>query len=322
MPSDNPLMQLERTPDERNFGNGTWPDDEPPDWKWPKESPKVLLRRLELPKRRFGLQARVEEFELQLPITYRDDSRGPGAERVITVPDPGYPFTTDLTSVPRLLTWLVPKSGRHLPAALVHDGLVGGAPASYLVDGTSPDERTRIDRIDADAIFRNAMHDMDVRLVRRWLVWAAVANASLLTGARAGWTWQRWWFRVVGLLVLLLIVWCGVSATLEVFNAATPPLGDLIWIDSDEWWLRILQGLAGAIVIPLALALLWGRYYRAGAIAGVALATVFHATVAVALVAVFYAVIELIARNAAVACLFAAAVAGSALALFLGTAFT
>ena len=44
-------------------------------------------------------------------------------------------FTTDLASVPMLFTWLVPKSGAHLPAALLHDGLVGGAahdPASYV----------------------------------------------------------------------------------------------------------------------------------------------------------------------------------------------
>jgi hypothetical protein len=272
----------------------------------------------------------VEEFELELPITYRDDSRG-GQPRVITVPDPKYPFTSDLTSVPRLFTWLVPKSGRHLPAALIHDGLIGGSPPSYLTD-----DQSTIDRIDADAILRNAMHDTDVRLVRRWLVWAAVANASLVSGARPGWQLKRWWYRVVGALVLLFIGWCGLSATLEVLDVTSLPsglgwvmsldlpftsgnlaMGDLPWIDGESWWLRLVQGLAGAIVIPLGLGLLWGRYYRAGAIAGLALATLFHATVAVAGVAAFYMVAEFVAKRPWVGLVVSLAAVGGSLVVFV-----
>ena len=54
--------------------------------------------------------------------TFRSGACGPG----------GLP--TDLTSVPWLFTWLVPKTGAHLPAALLHDGLVGDHddPPSYL----------------------------------------------------------------------------------------------------------------------------------------------------------------------------------------------
>lgn len=290
-------MDLQRTPDDGNFGNGSWPDGVAPEWAWPRESPRVLLRRLELPRRRFGTARSVEEFELRLPITYRDDSRGADRVRLITVPDPRYPFTTDLTSVPRLFTWLVPRSGRHLPAALVHDGLVGGEPASYTTD-----DESRVDRIDADAIFRNGMHDLGVPLVRRWTVWAAVANASLVLGARPGWRLTTWWYRVVGLAVLGLIAWCGLSATAEVVDARSLPawldraLGDLPWIHEGALWREVVEGLAGAVVVPLVLAVLWGRHYRAGAIAGLAFATLFHVTVAVALVAGFYLVAEAVAR--------------------------
>jgi hypothetical protein len=325
-------MRLERTPDDGNFGNGEWPSGKPPEWPWPEKSPKVLLRRLEYLKHRRFLRAKeVEEFELRLPITYVDNSRGPDQVRVITVPDSEHPFTTDLTSVPQLLTWLVPKSGRHLPAALIHDGLIGEDPPSYLTDDGST-----IDRIDADVIFRNAMHDTGVELARRWLVWAAVANASLLSGARPGWRFEKWWYRIVGALVLLFIGWCGLSATVEVLDASSLPrglgwvmaldlpftsgsmaMGDLPWIDETSWWVEVAQGLAGAILIPLALALLWGRYYRAGAIAGLALATLFHAMVAVAFVAAFYMIAELIAKVPWAALLLSfAAVAGS-LVLFL-----
>ncbi len=209
-------MDVMRTGDPNNFGNGSWPGGTAPDWPWPAESPKVLLRRLEiLSRRRLGPDRPAEEFELQLPITYEDDSRGTDLVRTITVPNPAVPFTTDLTSVPKLLTWLVPKSGRHLPAALIHDGLIGGGSPTYV---TSDD--SSVDRIDADQVFRNAMQDTGVGLIRRWLVWAAVANASLCSGARAEWEpWKKWWFRVVALASVGLIAYLGLAATLDVVNA-------------------------------------------------------------------------------------------------------
>ncbi len=324
-------MQLERTPNKNNFGNGEWPGGNAPDWGWETQAPDVLLRRLEFQKRRRFLRAKkVEEFELLLPITYLDNSRGPDL-RVITVPDPEHPFTTDLTSVPRLLTWLVPKSGRHLPAALIHDGLIGEDPPSYRTDDGS-----RVDRIDADVIFRNAMQDTGVGLIRRWLVWAAVANASLLSGARPTWRLEQWWYRIVGIVVLLFIGWCGLSATLEVLDADSLPrglgwvmaldlpftsgsmaMGDLPWIDETSWGMELAQGLAAAILIPLVLARLWGKYYRAGAIAGLALATLFHAMVAVAFVAAFYMIAEFIAKVPWAALLLASVAVAGSLVLFL-----
>ena len=315
-----------RTGDPNNFANGSWPSGTAPDWPWPAESPKVLLRRLEiLSRRRLGPDQPAEEFELQLPITYEDDSRGTDLVRTIMVPNPAVPFTTDLTSVPKLLTWLVPKSGRHLPAALIHDGLIGSGSPTYL---TSDD--SSVDRIDADQVFRNAMQDTGVGLIRRWLVWAAVANASLCSGARAEWEpWKKWWFRGVALASVALIAYLGLAATLDVANAAGLPkgfgwllgwplMGDLPWIDDDAaFWKATGQGLAAAIVVPLGLGCLWGRYYRAGAVAGVALATLIHVTVAVAAVAVFYQGAEWVARRRRARVLVGVAVLVAAVTVFV-----
>ncbi len=60
-----------------------------------------------------------ETFKLERPIGYWDEHVG-----AVIVPANLATFRTDLTSVPRLFTWLVPKTGEHLSAALVHDGLV------------------------------------------------------------------------------------------------------------------------------------------------------------------------------------------------------
>ena len=69
----------------------------------------------------------------------------------------------------------MPKTGAHLPAALVHDALVaGGGEPSY--DST---EGHVIDRVQADRVFRDAMADTGTGVVRRWIVWSAVTAATI-----------------------------------------------------------------------------------------------------------------------------------------------
>ncbi len=293
-------MELSTKAEPERFYDGGMPDangDPVPGQEPHQGTPmRVMLNR------RF--EGNREDFRLERRIAYCDREFGE-----ILVPNKLDQFETDLTSVPRLFTWLVPKSGPHLPAALIHDGLTPnkGKPKGYRWTGHEHEE---IDRIDADRIFRDAMHDTDVGLVRRWLLWAAVTNASLCSGARAGWApWKKWWFRGVAFVSVGLIAYLGLAATLDVVNAASLPkgfgwllgwplMGDLPWIDDDAaFWKATGQGLAAAIVVPLGLGCLWGRYYRAAAVAGVALATLIHATVAVAAVAVFYQAAEWVARR-------------------------
>lgn len=275
-------MKFEATqPAPGNFGNAPWPDGRPPDSHWPLVPPAVDLRRVDV-----GVHGKQkEEFELLQRITY--DARLGEREVTVTVPQADGRFTTDLTSVPRIFTWLVPKSGAHLPAALVHDGLVldRGGPQTYETSDGLP-----VDRIDADRIFRDAMRDTGVGLIRRWVVWSAVTIASFVTGPRPPQRWP-WWARLYFCLVILAtlgsILYLGLAATLDLGDEEWRWVWNLPWM-AGPLWLEVLGGLAGAVVIPAALSVAWLRYWRAGAIAGVALATLVHVTLAVLLVAAAY----------------------------------
>ena len=259
---------------------------------FPEYPPRIVLDR--------EVRQGREVFRLDPPIRY--DAVLPGHDELvgIVVPRPGSDFRTDLTSVPDWFTWLVPKSGQHLPAALIHDGLV---PES----GGEPDYETvppgiEIDRIDADRVFRDAMFDTFVGRIRCYLVWAAVSVASLWLGPRPRARWPPallWYFRVVIALTFLLIGYLGVSATLDLAGRSGTFFRDLPWIPEDDGLLvPVLGGLAGAIAIPLVVGVAWGHYYRVGVIAQVAVAVLFHVTLAVALVAVAYQVAEWLTEQA------------------------
>lgn len=208
-----------------------------------------------------------EEFTLHRTIRYVIDDGEPGGPFRYLVPPPDGQFRTDLASVPQLLTWLVPKSGRHLPAALIHDALV--------------DDPT-IDRFRADRIFRDAMGDLDVGLVRRWLMWTAV---SVKTIQKRGTTSLR----IGAITSAIVIPVLGVLATANLFVDRTL----VPWMGSRHWALELVLGLAGAIVVPLVMgALLWRPIRIAGVIAGVAAAVLFHAMVLVATVYGLYQLVE------------------------------
>lgn len=77
-------------------------------------------------------------------------------------------FVTDFASVPRAFVWLLPRYGDYTRAAILHDHLVG---------------TKKVSRADADGLFRRSMRELGVSLARRWIMWAAVRAASLLSGA-------------------------------------------------------------------------------------------------------------------------------------------
>jgi hypothetical protein len=96
-------------------------------------------------------------WELVEPLRYA------GNTDTFVVP-PG--FRTDFASVPRLFVWLLPKYGRYTRAAILHDFLCDEA------------REGRIDRDDADGLFRRSMRELGVSFLRRWIMWAAVAVAT------------------------------------------------------------------------------------------------------------------------------------------------
>ena len=266
----------------RFYDGGTLPRDggqgAPAD---PSSDPRIVLER--------HSEEGVETFALERRLAYLDRHLG----ELLVPADLG--FRTDLTSVPALFTWLVPKTGAHLPAALLHDALVAGRddPASYV--STQGHE---VDRVEADRIFRDAMADTGTGVIRRWIVWAAVTVATIFVGREVPWSRARHWsYRLAAATTILAILYIGYSATSDLVDRSWVGAVDLPWMGERPWWVEVVGGLAGAVVIPLALSLLWGRLRMAGAIAGVMLAVLLHVTVGLALIGSTYLALERLARR-------------------------
>jgi hypothetical protein len=84
---------------------------------------------------------------------------------------------TDFASVPRVFVWFLPRYGRYTPAAILHDHLW-----KYEVPAGTLSLR------DADGIFRQAMRELGVPFLRRWIMWAAVRWGALAKpGGRRDW---------------------------------------------------------------------------------------------------------------------------------------
>ena len=231
----------------------------------PQTGGRVMIQLEQLPR---------GDFSMLRSIGYRDAHH---PDRPFIVPAAGSGFTTDLTSVPTVFLWLVPTVGTHLPAALLHDGLV------YPEGGTKTYEGPDIGPEEADRVFRDAMRDLGVGRVRRWLIWTAVTLATAWSRLRPRWRW-----RGVLVLTLAIVVGLGIVATFDVLD-----VWDVLpWMGDRGVWAEVVGGAAGAIVIPALLSLLWGRLWRAGLIAGVALALLIHVTAAVAVVLGVYMVAE------------------------------
>ncbi|NPD03588.1 DUF1353 domain-containing protein [Nocardioides sp. zg-1308] len=269
----------------RFYDGGTLPSEdgpgEPPD---PGSDPRIVLER--------HAEEDVELFELERRIAYRDRHLGE-----LLVPADAH-FRTDLTSVPALFTWLVPKTGAHLPAALLHDALVAGRddPTSYVST-----EGHVVDRVAADRVFRDAMADTGTGVIRRWIVWTAVTVATVFVGRAVPWSRAKHWsYRVAAGTTIATVIYLGYSATGDLVDRSWPGAVDVPWMGERTWWVEALGGLSGAIVLPLALSLLWGRLRMAGAIAGVMLAVLLHVTLGLAAIGATYLALERLARRSPV----------------------
>lgn len=217
-----------------------------------------------------------ETWTLTHAIGYDDRHHGQ-----ISVPNPAFPFNTDLTSVPQIFTWLVPKTGTHLPAALIHDGLIPSKQEKTA--GIRTYAGPPLTEIQSDRVFRDAMADLGTPLIRRWLVWSAVSLASVATIRSKILTWYMY-------LSLVAVVALGYLATLQIFEQ----IDVLPWMRQNSTAGKLLGGVAGALVIPLVLAIPWAlvKLYKAGWIVGWALALLLHVTLVVALITLGYLVAE------------------------------
>ena len=224
-----------------------------------------------------------EEWFLEDRIAYRDREFEAANLPDIVVPRDPATFKSDLTSVPQLFTWLVSRTGTHLPAALVHDALTPPFSATDSQGNALPDwiGPSEISRLQGDRVFRDAMADLGTPTLRRWLIWSAVS----LPTARVVDKWRAY----LGYLALLVIAVIGWFATLDLFDQGSW----LPWMSHLSWPRELLRGAVMAVVIPMALALLWPRGVRAAAaIAGVAIAALLHVTIAVGAITFAYHLAE------------------------------
>ncbi len=177
---------------------------------------------------------------------------------------------TDMASVPLFLTWLVPKDGRHTPAALLHDALIGGRQGVEYLTSTGD----QVDEAHADYVFREAMKDLDVAQVRRWLMWTAVALRTASYTQDDDVQTPRW--IPVGVAIVATVALALVSAVMAL---DVPDLGtvELPWLGDRRWPVEIgaavIQIAVGSILFSIVLAVAFGgrRMLMAGVVGGAAI---------------------------------------------------
>lgn len=126
------------------------------------------------------------KWRMTTPLRWSGTFRG--EERQLEVPTAPEAFTTDLASVPRILTWLLPRYGKYTKAAVLHDYLCqrfGADPADPDPPGAPP-LQPLADRSDADELFREVMRELEVPGLRREIMWAAVSWGTLATSLVPG----------------------------------------------------------------------------------------------------------------------------------------
>lgn len=251
-----------------------------------------------------------EEFVMMRRIAYLDRHLG-----ILLVPPATRRFKTDLTSVPAIFTWLVPKTGAHLPATLLHDGLVHGPDETPTYTADPPH---RVLRHEADRVLRDAMADTGTGIVRRWLIWSAVTAATMWDGRVNDWSAAtRLYYRVVLVGLLGAVLGLGFLATTDLFDVEW--FWALPWMDHRDWYVELAGGLSGAVVIPAVLGVSWRQFWKAGIIVGVALALLVHATLLLGLLTLGYQLLERAARwKPWLTGLAALVIAGAAFGFFLG----
>lgn len=204
------------------------------------------------------------DFAVLHPLGYRS------ASGEFVFPDDLGTFRTDFASVPGLLTWLVPRTGDFLPAAVLHDALVSG-------EYVGP----RVTREEADEIFRVAMDELGTGRVRSRLMWAAASLATMLLSRSP---WRR--AALVGVLAVIVVL--GAVSTLDLFD-----IWDVLpWMGERPWYVELVTGFVAAVVIPSVLALSWGSLWLAGVIAGISLALLLHVTAVLAGLYALYRLVE------------------------------
>lgn len=193
-----------------------------------------------------------ERFKLRESFRYESVRTGTS----YVVPDDLTQFKSDLASVPFFLTWLVPRGGLHTPAALLHDAFIPSEnePASYRPPG-------EVDRRTADSIFRDALDELGVPIIRRWLMWAGV---SIPTVAAQGLRWKL----LIGTEVVILGL-LGLLGTLDLVDSS---LVELPFMAQGSFVYELMVLFLLLLGLAVAFLPLWWNWWLVGLIVGVATA--------------------------------------------------
>ena len=192
-------------------------------------------------------------------------------------------FCTDLTSTPAYFTWLVPSTGAHLPAALLHDGMVYNKEkegATYIGPAVS--------RLEADVIFRDAMKALGTGPIRRWIVWSAVTLVTSWVDLPPRLLW-----RSLGVLTAVVMLILGTLATADLFDW----ISFYPWMGERSFVTELIAGGIGAILLPAIICIPWRRLYPAALIATILFAFLIHVTIVIAVLLGSYHLIEWFAKK-------------------------
>jgi hypothetical protein len=204
-------------------------------------------------------QVGSKTFELCNEFRYRSEKEGV----TYNIPRDPNNRSYDLASIPTVLTWFIPTYGDHTLAVLFHD--------DQIAEDTTPEGRTVADRG-----FRDALGELDVPLVRRWLLWGGTALGTLWStnGNRK--------LRVV--LWSVIVVLSTVAFWLSTLGIGLP-------------WIGESGLLAPLAVMTVAALLLLPKHVHAGLIAVPTALYLFVPGIAVAIALLLYVVVEWVAAR-------------------------
>ncbi|MDF2576099.1 MAG: hypothetical protein K0S05_3011 [Agromyces sp.] len=151
--------------------------------------------------------------------------------------------TSDLASVPSWLWSFIASYGRQSAPALLHDD------RSDVADALGDRRAALALRREDDRVFRSALREQGVPLLRAWLMWAwvsadreralggtlgvvflvqAVFGALVVAGASVAAFWNPAWLALVLVPALAAVPWWRLAPLMLLLNFATGVLGPLV----------------------------------------------------------------------------------------------
>ncbi|MGI9822018.1 DUF1353 domain-containing protein [Agromyces sp. Marseille-Q5079] len=157
--------------------------------------------------------------------------------------EPDVPGITDLASVPMWMWSFIASYGRQSAPAVLHDER--SVAAARLGDRRAALAQRRVD----DRVFRTALREQGVPVLRSWLMWAwvaadrerqfggaagallvgqAVLGALVVLAASVAAFWQPWWLVALPVVVLAGLPWRSLAPLVLVLTGSLAVIGPLL----------------------------------------------------------------------------------------------